>query len=274
MTAISTDNTNGFSERYGVPSAIEPANVVVQGLLNHRSVRAYTEQPLSAGMLEQLMAAAQSASSSSNLQLWSALVVQDQERRKRLADICGGQKHICEAPLFIVWLADLSRAERVGKAQGVTLEALDYTESFMLAVIDAALAAQNAVVAAESMGLGVVYIGAMRNNPQAIAMELGLPPHVMGVFGLCIGWPDPDRPASVKPRLPLSVVLHNERYGAAEEDAAVAAYDESLKRFQHGQGMDRLGWSSVQIARLRTEQALGARAKMRSSIHELGLALR
>lgn len=273
MSAISSDNTNGFSERYGVPSGIDPANVVVEGLLSHRSVRAYTEQPLPAGLIEQLMAAAQSASSSSNLQLWSALVVQDKERRQRLAGIAGGQKHIAQAPLFIVWLADLSRAARVGKAQGVTLEALDYTEVFMLAVIDAALAAQNAVVAAESMGLGVVYIGAMRNNPQAVVKELALPPHVMAIFGLCIGWPDPNRPASVKPRLPLSVVLHKEQYGAPAEEADIAAYDETIKRFQDEQGMDRLGWSSVQIARLRKAQSLGGRAKMSSFIHELGIAL-
>ncbi|MFX6811608.1 nitroreductase family protein, partial [Acinetobacter baumannii] len=92
-----------------------------------------------------------------NLQTWSVVVVEDQARKARLAEFAGGQKHIVEAPLFLVWLADLSRAERLAARSRHPDEGLRVLETFLVAVIDAALAAQNAVVAAESLGLGSVY---------------------------------------------------------------------------------------------------------------------
>ena len=75
-------------------------------------------------------------------------------------------------------------------------------EEFIVGVVDAALAAQSALIAAESLGLGAVYIGAMRNLPEQIAAELALPPHVFAVFGMSIGYPDPARATGIKPRLP------------------------------------------------------------------------
>lgn len=81
------------------------------------------------------------------------------------------------------------------------MESLPYLESLLLGKIDAALAAQNAVVALESLGLGSVYIGGIRNYIEGVANELGLPPQVYPVFGLCVGYPSPDRPVKVKPRL-------------------------------------------------------------------------
>ncbi|WP_415078380.1 nitroreductase family protein [Pseudomonas cerasi] len=70
-------------------------------------------------------------------------------------------------------------------------------ESLLLGTIDSALAAQNAVVALESLGLGSVYIGAIRNDIEGVAKELGLPPQVYPVFGLCVGYPSAERPAQV-----------------------------------------------------------------------------
>ncbi|MEF2985466.1 nitroreductase family protein, partial [Pseudomonas aeruginosa] len=95
--------------------------------------------------------------SSSNLQTWSVVAVQDPDRKARLAELAGNQGHIREAPLFLVWVADLARTRAVATAAGSPAEGLDYLESLLVAVIDAALAAQNAVVALESLGLGAVY---------------------------------------------------------------------------------------------------------------------
>ena len=198
----------------------------VDAMLQHRSVRAYDARPLPSGTLETLVAAAQSAATSSNLQTWSVVAVTDEARRGRLSEFAGGQRHIRQAPLFLVWLADLSRASRIGEAAGQPMNALPYLETFLVAVIDAARAAQNAAVAAESLGLGTVYIGAMRNRPEDVAAELGLPPGTMAVFGLCVGYEDPAAaPATVKPRLPQPAVLHHERYDAAPEPATISAYN-------------------------------------------------
>lgn len=220
------------------------------------------------------MAAAQSASTSSNLQVWSVVAVEDQARRDRLAALAGNQRHIAEAPLFLCWVADVSRAERIGERGGRTMEAVPYLETFMVAVIDAALAAQNAVVAAESLGLGTVYIGGMRNHPEKVAAELGLPAGAFVVFGLCVGHLAASSAPSVKPRLPQGAVLHRERYDAGAADAVLEAYDETLQSFQAGQGMKEQGWTELVLGRLGAVASMSGRERLRSALGALGIPLR
>jgi nitroreductase len=119
----------------------------------------------------------------------------------------------------------LVAAAPTGAAQGAATDGIDYLESYTVGAVDTALAAQNAANAFEALGLGIVYIGGMRNHPEQVAAELGLPQDSFVVFGMCVGHPDPARPAEVKPRLAQPAVLHHERYDAAGEAAAVAHYD-------------------------------------------------
>jgi len=263
-----------FTLRYGAPVApMADGNEVIASLLSHRSIRGYLGDALPEGTVELLVAAAQSAATSSNMQLWSVVAVEDPSTRAKLADLSGGQKHIAQAPLNLVWLVDLSRAERIGAAHGHDFPVLPYTETFMVGVIDAALAAQNAVVAAESLGLGTVYIGAMRNHPQAVAELLGLPAQVMAVFGLCVGYPDPAQPTQVRPRLPQSVVLHRERYSTAGEAEAIASYEQRFANYQKAEGLPASGWLSRVIDRLGTIRSMSGRDKMRGALAALGFKL-
>lgn len=249
-------------------------NEVLASLLAHRSVRAFRAEPLPEGVLETLVAAAQSASTSSNLQSWSVVAVRNPERKQRLSRLAADQAWIRECPLFLVWLADLSRAGRVGERLGQRPGAIDFLETALIAIIDATLAAQNAMAAAESLGLGGVFIGGIRNAPVEVAAELGLPPHVFPVFGHCIGFPDSDRPASVKPRLPQAAILHHERYEADTADAALPAYDEALALFQREQGMKVVAWQQQTTGRLAGPQSMAGRHLIRDAFSRLGFPLR
>ncbi|ODT20764.1 MAG: hypothetical protein ABS54_13780, partial [Hyphomicrobium sp. SCN 65-11] len=197
MNAIdppATAQARALAARYGTepkPGQL-PWNDVIASLMGHRSVRGYQTTPPPPGTLEILIAAAQSAATSSNLQTWSVMEVTDPEKLKVLAEVANGQKHIIECPIFLVFIADLSRNERLGKAEGATLEVLPYLDAFLVASIDAAMAAQNAVIAAESLGLSTVYIGALRNNVTRVAELLELPSGAGPVFGLCIGYAKPE----------------------------------------------------------------------------------
>ncbi|KAF1023733.1 MAG: FMN reductase (NADPH) [Paracidovorax wautersii] len=258
----------------GLPPGL-PLNPVLDKLLDHRSVRHFSDRPLPEGTVEALVAAAQSAPSSSNLQTWSVVAVQSQASRDRLAALTGPQRHLSQAPLVLAWLADLSRIERLAQAQGREPEGLHYLDTFLMAVIDAALAAQNAVVAAESLGLGTVYLGALRNQPEAVAEVLGTPAHVFPIFGLVIGHPDPQRPAAIKPRLPQPTVLHYERYRApASHTEEVGDYDAVLRAFQASQDLPAADWSRQVVDRLLTPDDLKGRHRLVEALHGAGFQLK
>jgi nitroreductase len=270
-----------LSRRYRLPIAaadVGPAALpALEPLLSHRSVRRYLPKPLSDGTVEFLVAAAQSAPSSSNLQLWSVIDVQNAERRHALAEVAGQQAHIVEASAFLVWIADLHRPTELAVARNFGHEALSYLEMFLMASIDTALAAQNAVVAAEALGLGVVYIGALRNDPERVAQILELPSRSFAVFGLCVGWPHPEAEGAVKPRLPQGVVLHRDRYGdVASQRGSVDEYDRRMQTFYAEQSIvaPAGGWSIHSAQRIATVAALRGRERLRKALHALGFELR
>jgi nitroreductase len=251
-----------------------PWNDVIATLLSHRSIRGFLPDALPAGTLETLVAAAQSASTSSNLQTWSVVAVTDPEKKAALAKIANNQKHIEQCPLFLVWLADVSRNERLGREEAVTLETIPHFETYLVAAIDAALAAQNATVAAESLGLSMVYIGALRNNPIGVGRLLGLPPGAMGVFGMCVGYPLPTVTNEVKPRLPQSAILFHDTYDATGERAARAAYDARMAAFSQRHEMTQDTWTKRVIGRMGKISAMSGRDKLISILNAMGFPLR
>lgn len=264
-----------LAARYGVDQdfSLPFWNSTIDALLNHRTARAYLPKSLPEGTLELLVAAAQSAPTSSNLQAWSVVAVQDKDRKARLAGYTGGNAHILAAPLFLVWLIDLNRLRTIAQQHGNEGEGLDYLESFLIGAIDAALAAQNAVAAIDSIGLGSCYVGGIRNQPQVVARELQLPPETVAVFGLTVGYPDPDVVTDVKPRLPQSSVLFHETYaGTTETD--LGTYDDVLKAFQAKQKMPQAGWTAPISKRIENAEALKGRAEMMTTLRALGFPIK
>jgi nitroreductase len=238
-------------------------------------VRAFSPKPLPQGLVDTLVAAAQSAATSSNLQLWSVVVVDDPVRRQQLAEAAGGQAHVERCPLLLVWLADLHRSATIADLYGAETTALPYLETFLTAAVDTALAAQNAVVAAESLGLGTVYVGALRNQPGRVAEILGLPEKTLALFATCIGWADPKVAGAVKPRLPQGLVVHRNVYRPVDGYTQVLdAYDRAFLDFQvRSKSKSRGPWSARAAASLATVDALGGRDRLREEVLRRGLGL-
>ncbi|HTI82244.1 MAG TPA: NADPH-dependent oxidoreductase [Acetobacteraceae bacterium] len=275
-TEFAADAHQLLNQRNRDGALAEPAqwNVVLETILNHRSVRGFLPKALPEGTLELLVAAAQSASTSSNLQFWSVVAVQEAERKSRLAELAGQQQFIRDAPLLLVWLADMSRINRIAAERQAQVDGTHYVEEFIVGVVDAALAAQSALIAAESLGLGGVYIGAMRNVPEQVATELALPPHTFAVFGMSLGYPDPARETGIKPRLPQSVVLHREQYSTLQRSEAIDSYNTTMRDFQREQGMRAIDWTQQCFDRVKDGAALRGRDRMREALRNLGFELR
>jgi len=201
------------------------STAAIEQIYRHYTVREYRSDPVSTELIERIIGAGQRASTSSNLQTYSVVAVTNAEVRARLAELCGDQKQILQAPVFLAWCADLSRLDRICRMRGYE-QVTDYVESFLVAAVDAALAMQNAALAAESLGLGMCYIGAIRNQPAKVIDLLGLPRLVFPVSGMTLGWPAAK--PFIRPRLPMSAVLHWESYDLEGEVEALAEYDQAM----------------------------------------------
>jgi len=191
----------------------------------HGSVRHYKPDSVPIEVIETIISSAQRSSTSSNLQAYSVVVVTNADKRQKLSKLCDNQKHITEAPIFLAWCADLARLNLTCQLRGYT-QVTDQVENFLVAAVDTVIAAQTGALAAESLGLGICYIGAIRNDPQAIIELLGLPRLVFPVCGMTIGWPI--KPPRRRPRLPLRAVLHWEHYNSTNQEDALFQYDREM----------------------------------------------
>lgn len=230
----------------------KPMNEVIATILNHRSIRHFEDKPLTDEQIKTIVSCAQAAATSSFIQAYSIIGIKDKEKKERLAELAGNQEYVAKNGHFFVFCADLYRHTVIGeREQKNVTPALESTEKFMVALIDTALAAQNAVMAAESMGLGICYIGGIRNNLEEVKKLLNIPDRVIPLFGLAVGYP-----AAItdqKPRLPFEHIYHEDEYEQDREiyNSQLIQYDELISQYYDnrtgGQRKDR--WTE-QIANM------------------------
>ncbi|APE30385.1 nitroreductase A [Halomonas aestuarii] len=215
-------------------------NPTIELLKSHRSIRKFTDRPVPRELLEELIRAGQAAATSSHVQAYSVIHVTNPAHREAIAELAGGQGYIARCADFLVFCADMKRPTEAAERTGARV-VRGMTEQLLVASVDTALMAQNVAIAAESEGLGICYIGGIRNDPQQVSDLLGLPDHVFPVFGMCLGYPaqEPD----VKPRLPVAAILKEDTYSDDREQ--VAAYDETMHAYYQGRkgGNKQSDWS-------------------------------
>lgn len=214
---------NSLNKRESAP--IE--NSTIEAQMGHRTIRAFTDEPLTEDELTTLYEVARHTASSSFLQQTTIIRVTDPVVRERL-HAASGQPYVGGTRgELLVFVADQYRNSRIREEGGVDNAPLHRTNLLLTALHDALLAAQNVVVAAESMGLGTCYLGSIHADPRAVIEALGLPELTFPVLGLLVGHPDQE--PQFKPRLPLSVIVAENSYpkvGSYSE--LIADYDEII----------------------------------------------
>lgn len=215
-------NRFGLDAPVGAGWEADGGGATPAGLLHRRSGRRYTDEPIADDLLEVLLACAQSAPTKSNLQQYSIIVVGDPAQRAKLAALCPDTGQLEGCALFLVFCADLRRNRRIGAFRGRPNDN-DNMDSFLNAVVDAALAMQCFITAAESVGLGAACISEVRNRIGELSDVLELPEGVFPISGLTVGWPAAD--GFINQRLPPKVVIHRDRYDDAALEAEIGAYD-------------------------------------------------
>lgn len=198
-------------------------------LLDHRSIRAYTDESVSDEVIGQILDAVQAAPNWVNLQHVSVIIIRDPERIALFSRLCGNQRHVAEASAFLVFCGDFHRTKLAFDLHGRKFSGVaDQLDSLIVVAHEAGIALEAAVVAAESLGLGTVPIGDVRLRALDAVRELGLPEYVVPLLGLCVGYPaeDPGR----KPRLPREAACFEERYDP-DLAAALVRYDEDYAAY-------------------------------------------
>lgn len=219
-------------------------NQTIKLLKNHRSVRQFTPEPVSDDVVRAIVEAAGWASTSNFVQAYSVIRVRNEDTRKQIAELAGSQRWVETSPVFLVFCADLNRAANACAHENQEM-ASGFTEQFVIATVDVSLAAQNAMIAAESLGLGGVFIGGIRNDPEKVCELLEIPDRVYPVFGMCLGYPAGEQ--EQKPRLPVDVVLKEERY--QESEAGLVRYNEiCADYYRNRSGASRVETWTRQIA--------------------------
>ncbi|KAG4081391.1 oxygen-insensitive NADPH nitroreductase [Neocallimastix lanati (nom. inval.)] len=207
-------------------------NPVLESLFKHKSIRKYKDQPLEQEKLDLIIKAAQAAPNWCNAQHVSIIAVKDQAIKDKLSVWCNNQPYIASCPVFLVFCADFYRTSIIFEKNGDTKnteELVQQLDNLFVGAHEVGIAMENAIVAAESMGLGTVCIGSIRRNCLDVVKELNLPKYVIPMIGLCVGYPD-DNPG-LKPRLPAKAVYFEDRYDTTHVKEAIDEFDDQYNKY-------------------------------------------
>ena len=203
-------------------------NFTIDHQLNHRSIRKFKNQPLSADQLSTLLEVARQTSTSQFLQQVTIIRVTDPKKQAVIREV-STQPYVGANGELLMFIADLHRNELIRHHQGNFDDGrIEKTEMFLQAYEDAVLAGQNVLNAAERMGLGGVVLGSIQNEPAKIIKALNLPKHTFPALGLQIGVPDQE--PQLKPRLPLDKIYFENEYHDIDPNS-LKEYDQIVNTY-------------------------------------------
>jgi len=196
---------------------------ILDTIYQHKSIRKFSDKPISDELLNRVLNAAVRASTTGNMQVYSIMVTRNQENKKAILPFHFNQAMITEAPVVLTFNADFNRFNQWCEERNAK-PGYDNFLSFMTAAIDAIIAAQNAVIAAESQGLGICYLGTTIYMAEQLIEFFDLPKGVIPITTIVMGYPaeNPD----LVDRLPLEAVVHYEKYKIFSQDDINRMYKE------------------------------------------------
>lgn len=236
-------------------------------LKSHRSIRNFTDEKIPMETLKELIQAGQSAATSHFVQAYSVILVEDTEKRKKIAEVAK-QNQVTDSPVFLVFCADLKRLEHASNKHALPFK-YDTVENFLVGAVDTALVAQNVLVAAESLGYGGCYVGGIRNNLNIVSEVLGLPDKVYPVFGMTLGRPAKDQ--DLKPRLPVEAILHVDQYEETKYESLLNEFDQVIQEYYASRSNNNkeINWTGLMADFYSSEK----RAYLKGFLEEKGFHL-
>jgi FMN reductase [NAD(P)H] len=220
-----TMKNNEMPSHHGVEVSVngKHPNQTIKLLTERASCRNFSQKKISPDILQLILSAGIHAPSGGNLQPYSIIKIENNETKQKLAEKCG-QDFIGKAPVLLLFCIDLHRIERWAKLETAPFTATSAFPHFWISFIDTIICAQNICTAADSLGLGSVYIGTILEFLNDIKNMFQLPNGVFPVVLLCLGYPE----TKLIPRKKLDpkVIVHNEKYQEIEDQKLLDSYNE------------------------------------------------
>lgn len=244
-------------------------NETIKHQINHRTIRAFKPTTLSAEQLNTLYSVASHTPTSMFMQQMSIMHITDPDKRATIREISKQPYVGANGDLFIL-LVDLYRNQQIRQQKGKDDSRLHTADIFFQGLDDAIMAAQNIIVAAESMGLGVVPLGSIKNDPQKIIEVLNLPKMTFPVLGLQIGVPDQE--PQLKPRLPLKFIAFDNDYPKEIKLSDLSDYDQEVTTYYDLRDANRrIDSFTNQIAGAKLDRHYTKRDEIMKVLHQQGL---
>ena len=220
-------------------------NNTIEIIKNHRSIRQYLDKDVSDEIIDEIVNAAQSMPNSINGQQTTVIVVKDKKKRKKLAELVGNQEYVAKAPVFLIFVMDFYRTFLAGEKTGFKQVIHEDIEGIEAGSVDVGIALGASIIAAESLGLGIVPIGGIRKNAEDVIELLGLPKYTFPMVGLVVGYPVDE--SHKKPRIPFDSFRHKEIYDAKAVETSIDPYDDTMSDYlkEIGRYEQEGNWSTL-----------------------------
>jgi len=233
-----------FGERLKVDGCLPGLDELAR-IAEHRVHRRYLSREIAPDLLRLLCACALSAPSKSDLQQGDILIIRENAKRYAIAELLPEMPWLRQAPAFLVFLANGRRLPQISQIRGKPFPN-DHLDLFFNATVDAAIVMTTFLRAAEAVGLGCCPISVIRDHAVKVSEMLALPPKVMPVAGMCVGWPAEE--GGITPRLPLSVTVHEDHFAERRLTEMIDAYDRrrnTTRPYRNQREPERFGRSEV-----------------------------
>jgi nitroreductase len=233
-----------FGERLKVDEHLPGLDELAR-IAARRVHRRYLPREIAPDLLRLLCACALSAPSKSDLQQGDILIIRENAKRYAIAGLLPEMPWLREAPAFLVFLANGRRLPQISQIRGKPFPN-DHLDLFFNATVDAAIVMATFLRAAEAVGLGCCPISVIRDHAGKISELLALPPKVVPIAGMCVGWPAEE--GGITPRLPLDVTIHEDHFAERDLSEMIDAYDRrrnATRPYRNQREPERFGRSEV-----------------------------
>ena len=217
-------------------------NQTIHIIQEHRSIRNFLDRPVEDHIIKEIIKSAQCMPSSINGQQVSVIVIKNEETKQKVCDLSGNQPWIKEAPVLLIFVMDFYKTHLAAQINNTTQIIHESVEGTLVGSFDAGLAMGGAIVAAESLELGVVPIGGIRLNPKEMIELLHLPEYTYPLAALALGYAK--NVSRRKPRLPICTFKHMEEYNTKGLKESIEKYDNLMESYLKDIGREQeVNWS-------------------------------